>query len=45
MPTREPGEPLNKFIARFMSAKQDQKWKPKQRLAVGYAEARKAAKR
>ena len=43
MPDRKAGEPLGKFIGRFMKAKRDQKWKPKQRLAIGYSEARKEA--
>jgi hypothetical protein len=45
MPEREKGESLSKFIGRFVADKTDKKKWPsqKQRLAVGYAEARKAA--
>jgi hypothetical protein len=47
MPERTKGEPLNKFLGRFMKSKADQKKWPerKQRLAVGYAEAKKAIER
>lgn len=47
MPARSPGEPLNKFIARFLSSKSEKKQFPKvkQRLAVGYSEARERAKK
>jgi hypothetical protein len=41
MPKQEPGEPLSKFIGRFMKAKKDKKWPLKQRLAVAYSESRK----
>lgn len=46
-PAREKGEKLSDFMAKFMKSKHDQKkWKnPKQRLAVGYAEAKEHAKR
>jgi len=46
MPLREPGEPLNKFIGRFMKAKREKrKFKStKQRLAVGYSEAKHEAR-
>lgn len=46
MPERREGEPLNKFIGRFVKAKREQKSFPdlKQRLAVGYSEARRASK-
>lgn len=39
------GEPLNEFLSRFVKSKPEQKKFPevKQRLAVGYAEARRAA--
>lgn len=42
MPLREKGEPLSKFIGRFVSSKREKKKFPnvKQRLAVGYAESR-----
>ena len=42
MPKRESGEPLSKFISRFVGDKAEEKKFPdrKQRLAVGYAEAR-----
>lgn len=47
MPERRKGEPLNKFIARFVSSKRERRQFPeiKQRLAVGYSEARRAAAR
>jgi hypothetical protein len=47
MPAREKGEPLSKFIGRFVSSKRERKQFPdlKQRLAVGYSEARAAAKK
>lgn len=42
MPSREKGEKLNEFMARFMDAKREKSKFPnvKQRLAVGYHEAR-----
>jgi hypothetical protein len=42
MPARTEGEPLSKFIGRFMKSKRDKKKWPdiKQRLAVGYSEAK-----
>lgn len=45
MPAREKGEKLSDFISRFMGSKREQKQFPqvKQRLAVGYAEAREQA--
>ena len=47
MPERHTGESLSQFIGRFMKSKSDKKkWpKPKQRLAVGYAEAKQGARR
>lgn len=47
MPKREEGEALNKFISRFVSNKGEKKKFPetKQRLAVGYSEAREASKK
>jgi hypothetical protein len=47
MPERHRGEPLSKFIGRFVSSKREEKKFPnlKQRLAVGYSEARSAAKK
>jgi hypothetical protein len=46
MPERKAGEKLSAFIGRFVSAKREKKSFPdiKQRLAVGYSEARRAAK-
>ena len=46
MPAREKGEPLNEFIARFVGSKRERKQFPKlkQRLAVGYSEARQQAR-
>lgn len=46
MPLRAKGEPLSKFIGRFVGSKREKKQFPdiKQRLAVGYAESRKRAK-
>jgi hypothetical protein len=45
MPARSAGEPLNAFMKKFMRDKHDKKKWPdkKQRLAVGFAEARKHA--
>jgi hypothetical protein len=47
MPERQRGEPLSKFIGRFVGSKRERKQFPdiKQRLAVGYSEARSAAKK
>lgn len=47
MPLRESGEPLSHFIGRFVKSKRERKEFPdiKQRLAVGYSEAREEAKR
>jgi hypothetical protein len=47
MPLREKGEPLSKFIGRFVGSKREKKKFPeiKQRLAVGYAEAREESKK
>jgi hypothetical protein len=47
VPERRQGEPLNKFIGKFMADKHDKKkWpNPKQRLAVGYSEAKERAKK
>jgi len=47
MPAREKGEKLSHFIGRFVSSKREEKQFPKikQRLAVGYAEAREASKK
>jgi hypothetical protein len=45
MPERHRGEPLSKFIGRFVSSKREQKYPIKQRLAIGYSEARSAAKK
>lgn len=46
MPQREKGEKLSHFIGRFVSDKHEEKKFPnvKQRLAVGYSEARERAK-
>lgn len=46
MPLRKAGEPLGKFIGRFVSSKREERKFPKlkQRLAVGYSEARERAK-
>ena len=45
MPARKSGEKLSEFIGKFMRDKHDKKKWPdkKQRLAVGFAEARKHA--
>lgn len=42
MPQRREGEKLSSFIGRFVSSKREEKKYPevKQRIAVGYAEAR-----
>jgi hypothetical protein len=47
MPARQRGEPLSQFIGRFVGSKRERKQFPdlKQRLAVGYSEARSAAKK
>jgi hypothetical protein len=47
MPEMSKGEPLNKFISRYMGSKRAKKDFPKQkqRLAVAYSEAREAAKK
>jgi hypothetical protein len=47
MPLRERGEKLSHFIGRFVSSKRERKQFPdiKQRLAVGYSEARQAARK
>lgn len=47
MPERKKGEPLNQFIGRFVGSKREKKSFPKvkQRLAVGYAEAREGARK
>jgi hypothetical protein len=46
MPERRAGEPLSAFIGRFAKSKRERRKFPelKQRLAVGYAEARRAAR-
>lgn len=47
MPAREKGEKLSSFIGQFVSSKREEKKFPnvKQRLAVGYAEAREQSKK
>jgi hypothetical protein len=47
MPERKKGEPLNAFISRFVSNKAERQRVPKlkQRLAIGYSEARREARR
>lgn len=47
VPERQKGEPLSAFIGRFVGSKREKKQFPelKQRLAVGYSEARSAAKK
>jgi hypothetical protein len=46
MPERHAGEPLNKFISRFVGSKREKKKfkNIKQRLAIGYSEARRGAR-
>lgn len=46
MPLREKGEKLSEFIGRFVKSKREEKNFPaiKQRMAVGYNEAREHAK-
>jgi hypothetical protein len=46
MPERRRGEPLNKFVSRFVSSKREEKQfkNKKQRLAVAYSEARRGSK-
>lgn len=45
MPERKKGEKLSEFISRFVGSKRERKEFPKlkQRLAVGYSEARERA--
>lgn len=47
MPERERGEKLSAFIGRFVSNKREERKFPnvKQRLAVGYSEAKEHAKK
>jgi hypothetical protein len=45
MPARKEGEKLSHFISRFVSSKQEKKYPLKQRLAIGYSEAKEAAKK
>lgn len=47
MPAREKGEKLSHFIGRFVESKHEERKFPniKQRLAVGYSEARQRAKK
>ncbi len=47
MPERHSGEPLGEFISRFVGSKRERKKFPKvkQRLAVGYREAREGARK
>jgi hypothetical protein len=42
MPKPEPKESLRSYMSRFMGAKKDKKYKPKQRAAIGYSEYRQA---
>lgn len=47
MPIKKAGEKLSHFIGRFVSSKREEKKFPnmKQRLAVGYSEAREESKK
>lgn len=47
MPAREKGEKLSDFISRFMGSKREKKEFPKvkQRLAVGYSEAKEQSRK
>jgi hypothetical protein len=47
MPKREEGEKLSDFISRFVGSKREERKFPntKQRLAVGYSEAREQSKK
>ena len=47
MPARKKGEPLSEFIGRFVESGHEKRKFPniKQRLAVGYSEARERAKK
>lgn len=46
MPEPEKGESLSHYMGRFMSDKYDRdKWKPKQRAAIGYSEFREKKKK
>ena len=46
MPVRSAGEPLNKYIGKFVSDKHEKKKFPKlaQRLAVAFSESRRGKK-
>jgi hypothetical protein len=46
MPVRQAGEPLNKYIGKFVSSKHEKKKFPdiKQRLAVAYSESKRGKK-
>ncbi len=46
MPEKRAGEPLSAFIGRFVGNKREKRKFPsiKQRLAVGYAEAKRATR-
>lgn len=47
MPQRKEGEKLSSFIGRFVSSKREERkfHERKQRLAVGYAEAKEQARK
>ena len=45
MPEREKGEKLSSFIGRFMKSKRESKYPVKQRLAIGYSEAKEKSKK
>lgn len=47
MTKRQEGEPLSEFISRFVGSKREKKQFPnvKQRLAVGYSEAKEKSRK
>lgn len=45
MPEPTKGEPLNKFVQRFMGSEREQKYPQKQRAALGYSEYRRTKKK
>jgi hypothetical protein len=45
MPQHEKGQKLSDFISKFVSGKSEAKNPIKQRLAIGYSEAREQAKK
>jgi hypothetical protein len=44
-PKPEAKESLSEYMGRFMEAKEDRKWKPKQRAAIAYSEYKESKKK